>query len=232
MSDPGIMSASKQLGQRLVDLESKGGDPLRIEVLKRARSFKRSWIEMAESLLQLRVNRAFERWGYRDLYSYCNEDLLIKRRTVDKLTGSYQAVEVHAPAMLKPNAYAGTLPSLDAVDYFARAVTPSEEAPAPVAAVDKTAEQLHQAVFSEGRPLSALRKQFDPVLYPKSPEEDALAVMRRANLALQRLRRLAAEIQGLPRGSADRLGSALEQFESELEPLLLAARDRASRDAA
>ncbi len=225
------MSANTQLGQRLVDLEAQGADPLRLELLKRARSFKRSWIDMAEALLQLRVNRAFERWGYKDLYSYCSEELLLKRRTVDKLTGSYQAVEQHAPAMLKPNAYAGTLPPLDAVDYFARAVTPRDDAP-PAAASEKVVEQLHEAVFSQGRPLRALRKQFDEVLYPKSPEQETLSNMRRANLAAQRLRRLVAEIEGLPRGRSDEVRATLERLQTELEPLILAAQDRLDRGVA
>lgn len=225
------MSASKQLGQRLVDLEAQGADPLRLELLKRSRSFKRSWIDMAEALLQLRVSRAYERWGYKELYSYCSEELLLKRRTVDKLTGSYQAVEEHAPAMLKPNAYAGSLPPLDAVDYFARAVTAREDAPPP-AASEKVVEELHEAVFSEGRPLRALRKQFDEVLYPKSPEQESLTSMRRANLAAQRLRRLLAEIEGLSRGRSDEVSATLSRLEAELEPLILAAQERLERIAA
>jgi hypothetical protein len=62
---------SRQLDEREALLEQQGAEPLRLEMLRLARSFKRSWIEMAEALVRLRDSRAYEGWGYPDLYAYC-----------------------------------------------------------------------------------------------------------------------------------------------------------------
>ena len=142
-----LVSATDTLGQRVMDLQSDGADPLRIELLHRARRFKRSWIEMAEALTQLRVSRAYEGWGYADLYGYCNDELLIKKRTVDKLTGSYRAIERHAPQILDAANDDSPMPSIDAVDYFARAMGEHRDDAEPAGAARTVVDELQRAVF-------------------------------------------------------------------------------------
>jgi GTP cyclohydrolase I len=56
-------------------LERTGEDPLRLELVHRAQRFKRSWVELAEALHELRGNRGYEAWGYADLHEYCAKEL-------------------------------------------------------------------------------------------------------------------------------------------------------------
>jgi hypothetical protein len=203
---------SRRLEQRAAQLRADGADPLRLEVLEAAHRFKRSWIEMARALLQVRETRAFEGWGYADLHSYCAEELSIKPRTVDKLTGSYQTLERHAPDLLKGDV-ARPVPSVDAVDYFARLVGENDDDP------PEAIEELRQAVFDEARPVGALRKQFNPILCPRSDAELARDAVRNATLATRRLASLLPAVSGLSRRRRAEVVSILQALEQELTAL-------------
>ncbi len=148
----------RKLHERADQLEAEGADPFRVEVIRRARRFKRSWLEMAEALSTLRINKSYEGWGFADLYAYCAEELLLKRPTVDKLTGSYHTVKRHAPELLKEDDDA-RLPSFDAVDYFARAVG-ERGRPRTTPPPAEVVEQLERAVFDEARPVASIKKEF------------------------------------------------------------------------
>jgi len=220
------MSATDQLETRAQDLEADGADPLRVDLLRRARLFKRSWVEMAEGLLEVRMRRSHEAWGYEDFYRYCADELLIKRRTVDKLTGSYQTLQRHAPDTLE----GGQLPSVDAVSYFNRAlersgISEDEEGWAPIQDNDAPPiEQLRQAVFEEGRPIHQLRKEFQQVIFRKSDEEAELEALEKANTAAQKLSRLLVEVPGLSAGRVAEVAASLDGLIRELEPLIEARR--------
>ena len=84
------------------------------------------WIELGEGLWRLRKQRKYEAWGYSDLHEYCQKELHIKAATIDKLMLSYGTVREHAPDVLRRDGVARDIPSLEAVDYFARAAPPPE----------------------------------------------------------------------------------------------------------
>ena len=74
-------------------------------------------------------------------------------------------------------------------------------------------EELSTAVFEEGRPVAELRKQFDPVFFPKPKGAKKLEAIKRADAAARKL------VEALPEGVRDqylgqvplgRLGTATE----------------------
>ena len=87
-----------------------GDEAYRMKVVSVARVFKRSWVDMAESLVEVRKRRLFERWGYETLHGFALEELNIKRSTVEKLTGSYAALETHVPHVLQWDGVAQQVP--------------------------------------------------------------------------------------------------------------------------
>jgi hypothetical protein len=220
---------ARQLDDRATMLAQQGADPLRLEMVRLARSFKRSWLEMAEALVRLRDSRAYEGWGYDDLYAYCADELFIKKRTVEKLTGSYVALERHAPAALHGHDHAQVqMPSWDALDYYARAVGEGESpgaSPPPHASPD-VLDELKQAVFDEGAPISTLRRRFHSVLYAKSADQQELEALESAVAAARRLASLLPAINGLSAARVSQVAEALEALQRDLDELLPEARDR------
>ena len=222
--------------QRLRDLadtlEAHGADELRVDVIRRSREFKRSWVMMAEALVEVRNRQAYLEWGYEDFYGYCSLELQIKRATADKLTGSYVALQQHAPAVLKRGGLNERIPTCDAVDYFAKALQRgSEDDRRDPGVRPEIVDELRHAVFEEGAPVSDLRKRFNPVLNAKPEAVEQIDAIRRATATVRRLERTIEEIDGLRRPTVRASLDALEALREELANLLERTKSRTARSA-
>ena len=215
------MATHQRLGDLAEALEAEGADELRVHVVRRAREFKRSWVMMAEALVEVRNRESYLDWGYEDFYSYCSLELQIKQATADKLTGSYIALKRHAPSVLKRDGLNERIPTCDAVDYFAKALqkNPSNDA-GDRAVGQEVVDELRHAVFEEGAPVSDLRKRFNPVFSPKPEGVEQMDAIRRATAAVRRLERMIDEIDGLRRPTVRASLDALEALREELTELL------------
>ncbi len=221
-------------------LERTGGDAERLEVVRRTQRFKRSWIELAETLQRIRSTRAFTRWGFDDFYTYCSEELTLKRPTVDKLVLSFNTIQSHAPEVLEWDGVARVIPSYEAVDYFSRAVGKAmpedddvdpgpppegeDEAPRPrrrrgEGEFPEVLQEVKQAVFDEGQPVTELRKRFDQVLFPRPKGAEKLDVIRNAAAAARALAELLADSEGADAKRIQRLEIELGGLREELDAL-------------
>jgi hypothetical protein len=215
------MATHQRLGDLAEALEAEGADELRVHVVRRAREFKRSWVMMAEALVEVRNRESYLDWGYEDFYTYCALELQLKQATADKLTGSYVALKRHAPSVLKRDGLNERIPTCDAVDYFAKALqkNPSND-DGERAVSEEVVDELRHAVFEEGAPVSDLRKRFNPVLNPKPEGAEQLDAIRRTTAAVRRLERAVEEIDGLRRPTVRASLDALEALREELTELL------------
>lgn len=221
--------ATQKLDELAALLERTGGEPQRLEAVRRAQNFRRSWLDLAKVLAEIRSKRRFERWGYTDFFTYCKEELTLKKATVDKLTMSYRALEQHAPQVLTWDGVAKTIPSYEAIDYYAKAMGPSadadagEDAPAPRPksrrATPERMDELSSAVFDEGRPVAELRKTFDPIFFPKPKGTEKLGVINKANAAARKLAELLPDIEGLPANQVGALEVQLGKLRTKLDEL-------------
>jgi hypothetical protein len=223
------MSQGHEVLEALADrIEQGGGDPARVDIVRRAQRFKRSWIELAEGLSALRKSRKYEKWGYSDLADYCSKELHIKAATLDKLVLSYGALRTHAPEVLRRDGISREIPTLEAVDYFSRAVGSgdaggSENANDSKRRLDAPREvldELRSAVFDEGRSVGELRKRFDPILRPKSPGDDALDNLRKLKSLAERLSGAVQTTEGLTEKRVGRVLAVMEALVRDVEELL------------
>ncbi|MBM4357724.1 MAG: hypothetical protein FJ096_06395 [Deltaproteobacteria bacterium] len=223
MSEGGV----QKLSDRANALAAQGAEPLRVEAIHRARRFKRSWLEMAELLTDIKLRRKYEAWGYGDLYAYAADELQLKRGTVEKLTGSYRTIERYAPELLEAGGDDARLPSFDAVDYFARAIGEREGKRADAVAPE-VLDQLKDAVFEDARPIAAIRREFHATLYPKSEDERAAEHAERTRAQVKRLLDALPALDGIPPTTRAEVQRVLERLEAELARLATPAADAAS----
>jgi hypothetical protein len=220
------MSKGHEVLEALADrIESSGGDPMRVDIVRRAQRFKRSWVELAEGLTALRKNRRYEKWGYSELSEYCQKELHIKQATVDKLVLSYGALREHAPDVLRRDGVSREIPSLEAVDYFSRAVGSGgdDETTSTRRRLDAPREvmdELRSAVFEEGRSLGELRKRFDPIFRPKSAEDEAGDQLRKLKQLAERLAESVQNVSGLSEKRVARTLAAIEALTRDLDELM------------
>jgi hypothetical protein len=190
-------------------------DPERAELLRRARMFKASWIELAEALTGLKRGGRWKDWGYESLEAYAKTELHLRADTVDKLTGSYTFLQRRAPSVLSRDAVTAPIPSYQSVDFLRRAEA-SERAP------KDTVDEIRRRVLDEGAPVREISKEYRDVVFPideaQRKSRDAAGLKNVAT----RLRELLAETRAVPRRlagevsvSVDRLLEALESREDK-----------------
>ena len=209
---------------RLQDLEdllaSQGADRVRLELVRRARIFKRSWVEMAEGLHKVRNHELHIDWGYKDLYSYCSQELLLTKATVEKLLGSFGAIREHAPQVLQRDGLEQPVPNLDSVEYFAKALRThgddddedfTEERPD-----DGAWSDLKRAVFDDDAPVSELRKSFNPVFFPAKPEDEG-KVREKTRAAARRLEGMLGRVKGIDGTALSEVLQALAKLRKALD---------------
>ncbi|MFV8755826.1 hypothetical protein ACNOYE_35185 [Nannocystaceae bacterium ST9] len=241
---------SRKLDALAALLERTNGDPKRIEAVRRAQGFRRSWIDLAETLCRIRNQGLFEKWGFSDFHEYCQEELTLKRATVDKLTISYSTLERHAPQVLERDGVANTIPSYEAIDYFHKTVGEFDEPPATHAANDGEGEEeltiprrgrvplpptpelrreFEQAVFDEGQPVGELRKRFDQHFFPRPSGADELDSIRKASATARKLAALIVEIPGLPEKQVRRVEAELGKLREALDDLVEPLEDKVAK---
>ena len=233
--------STKKLDELAALLEKTGGDPKRLDAVRAAQNFRRSWLDLAKTLSGIRKGRLHERWGYKDFHTYCQEELTLKKGTVDKLTISYHTIERHTPQVLNWDGVAKTIPSYEAIDYYSRALgTPkkaayedeeSDEPSAPAAnsAPPARLQALSDAVFEEGRPVAELRKTFDPVFFPKPQGAEELAIINKATATAKKLVELLPELGGLPETQVRKLEAELGKLCTALDDMALPLREKVAQ---
>ncbi|MCB9595504.1 MAG: hypothetical protein H6719_22480 [Sandaracinaceae bacterium] len=194
----------------------------RMQVVTRARSFKRSWVDMAEALVNVRSRDLYREWGFETLHGYALEELNIKRSTVDKLTGSFSAMERHAPHVLEWDGVAQELPTMDAVDYFAKAVHPKpkrEGDPVPEPPAEEVVADLKTAIFEDLAGAPALRRRFNDVLRPKSEDDQRRELLGRVRSTADRLESLVTHVEQLDEDRVGEVSRCMEQLRADLDRL-------------
>jgi hypothetical protein len=242
-----VSRGTRKLDELAALLERTGGDPTRIEAVRRAQKFRRSWIDLAEHLVKVRRERLHERWGFPDFHAYCEEELTLKRGTVDKLTISFSTLERHAPHVLQWDGVAKTIPSYQAIDYFARAANEprdpfaqdaadhGDDAPPSRAAPRRATTELKElasAVFDEGQPVGELRRRFDPTFFPQPRGAEQLATLRRASTLAAKLADLLPALNGVEAATIQRLERELGRLRNEVEELAAPLAEKVERSKA
>jgi hypothetical protein len=185
-------------------------DPERADLLRRARAFKASWIDVAEGLTHVKRTGRWRQWGFDSLEAYAKNELRLRPETVDKLTGSYSFLQRRAPTVLARDALREPVPSYQSVDFLRRAEAQDE---APRAAVD----EIRKRVLEEAAPISAVSRAYRDVVFPLDDEARRARDVAGLKNVAKRLRDLLAETQEVPRKLAGRVSGAVEELLEALE---------------
>jgi hypothetical protein len=185
-------------------------DPERAEVLARARRFKASWIELAESLSSVKRSGRWKDWGYDSFEAYAKGELRIRQETADKLTGSYTFLKRRAPAVLSRDALHDPIPSYQAVDFLRRAEA-SEDAP------KGTVEEIRRRVLDDAAPAATITRAYGDVVFPLDEERRKARDVSGIKNVARRLRELLSETKAVPRKLAGEVDGALERLLDAIE---------------
>ncbi len=210
--------ARTKVDDALADAErSHKDDPERAELIRRARRFKASWLELAEELTSARRRERWRGWGYDSFESYVRSELHLKPETADKLTGSYVYLSGRRPrcctAICSPNRFLATRPSIS----FGVA----EEG----GSADRgTIDELRRRALDEAASAGALAREYGETVFPIEP------AMRRAR-ELAGLRNVTVRLRVLLSGTDVVSPKLARSVSSALDKLLEALPNRAGKAA-
>lgn len=169
-------------------MQEVSGDPERVDLLAKARAFKRSWIELADALARAYERESWRRWGFSDFETYCRRELHVTPQTAQKLLGSYRFLQSREPRVLErakgdPEA---PIPTPQAVDFVAKATERG-------AADDDAMSEIRRAAFEEGVSAPALSRRYKEVAFPVSDDERRSKLRGQISSAARRLADLLAD---------------------------------------
>ena len=192
---------------------SFAGDEERVEALARARNFKRSWIELAETLARVHERSSWERWGFPSFDAYCRSELCLTPATAGKLLGSFRFLKTSAPRVIErvQNHPAAPVPSLKAVDFVARATERG-------AADGKMLGEIRRAAFDDGMEAPALARRYKSVAFPVSEAERDDRMRAQVVSCARRLAQLVSEPTArVPKKAATAVEEAIGLLLEELD---------------
>lgn len=181
-------------------------DPERAELLRRARRFKSSWVELAEALLDVKKSGQWKRWGHPSFDDYASRELHLRQETVEKLTGSYAFLQRRAPKVLERDGLHEHIPSYQAVDFLRRAEEQDTASPDLVDTLRK------RVLDDEKAPLVSVSRSMKDAVFPPSSEDRAARDAAAVRNVATRLRELLGETRAVPKKLAGEVGSALDRL--------------------
>jgi hypothetical protein len=193
----------------------------RYRVLRAARDFKASWVELGERLTETREHEHYKQWGYTSFEAYCRQELRLKSETANKLTRSFSFLRDHNPESLETREVK-ELPPLDVVDLLSRARERAKLS-------DKQFEQVESEVFEGEAPptrTDVLKRyrELDPEAFkPAAPRPTKAAGSEDVRKALLLAERLSSLVEGNDDVSRESR-KALKALVGELKSLFEASR--------
>ena len=180
-------------------------DPDRVEILRRARLFKSSWLQLAEGLIEVRRAGHFKRWGYESLDQYAKAELHLRPETVEKLTGSFGFLKRRAPEVLERDGVAAPIPTYQAIDFLRRAEE-QDEVP------QETVKAVRARVLEDGAGLAVVAREYRDTVFPPSASERRDRDRSALKNVATRLHELLEETRVVPRKLAGEVGEALAEL--------------------
>jgi len=184
-------------------------DPERAELISRARRFKASWIELAESLSSCQKSQRYTEWGFVSFEEYYRKELHLKTATVNKLVGSYAFLRRTAPEVLERDGLSEPIPSIQTIEFLRRAEEAIESGQAP----SDLLSEVRRAVLDDSLTLGKLNRQFKESLFPSDAEVEA---KKRRKETLRLVQKLVEMLELLRDSVPD---SVIAQAESALRGL-------------
>lgn len=195
--------------------EEHADDPERVELLRRTRRFKSSWLQLGEALAEVKRGKTWERWGYESLEAYAKAELKLRLDTVEKLTGSYMFLHKSAPEVLKRDPCASHLPSYQAIDFLRRAEERNEQSVregGDHTVSEETMGEVRKKVLDEGVPMATVARLYKDSLFPVSDADRKTKDKKDLKAAATKLKELLAETNAVPRRLASTVGDALDEL--------------------
>jgi len=220
------MSATKTKGiEKLeIKMDQMDADSMRYAVLRNAKAFKTSWVDLGQALYTVWKDKLYKNWGYTEFDTYTAKEIGIRKGTALKLLRSYYFLENEEPHYLKEEYRqkedARTVPTFEAVNALRMAKKKKE--------IDREDyADIKKKVLENGRTEQEVRRNLTQLIRQREELNPEEARKKRQQVLLRRLISSLKSIREELRASKMLPASVLSDTNkllSKLEPLTTAYR--------
>jgi len=189
----------EKIERKMEELDEKS---IRYKILKDAKTFKTSWIDLGQTLYEAWKRKMYKDWGFEEFDSYLKKEIGIRKETALKLLRSYSFLEREEPQYLKKEHNEGqqtvAVPSYESVDILRKAKQKEE-------ITDSEYGAIRKYVLVDGKDEKQVKKDITELL--KRKEEDSpfearrkkrIIILKRTISSLKSLKREVALTKMLP----------------------------------
>lgn len=216
------MGSAKTKSLERIEIAMQGMDEnsLRYQILKSAKNFKTSWLELGRALYSVWKDKLYKEWGYQSFDVYSASEIGIRKQTAMKLLRSYYFLEKEEPWYLHKNyldaAQAASLPTYESLDLLrvAKKKKVLDEA---------DYDNLKKDIFEKGKNAFQLRKDLTNLIRLREElqpdelrEKKRLTMLRRLLATLKSLKAEMEIAKTIPAALLDDTASLIKKLEAQL----------------
>jgi len=209
----------------LNSIENKMGDidedSIRYRILRSAKNFKTSWIELGQALYSAWKDKLYKEWGYITFDAYTQKEIGIKKTTALKLLKSYYFLEKEEPAYVQKehteSCDAGNIPNLDSVNMLRLAKNKDVMDRDDYARLKKEVLDNGKEPKDFKKDLTTLIRQREELDPDEARKARRIATLKRLISMLKAVKTEAEASKLLPANIIKETVSLISRIESELE---------------
>lgn len=174
-------------------IQSVEENSLRYQILKSAKSFKTSWIELGRALYTVWKDKLYKEWGYGSIEAYTSKEIGIRKQTAMKLLRSYYFLEKEEPDYLRGDYCeshdAALVPSYESIDVLRQAKNKKEIEASDYANLKKEIFEKGKDAREVKKGLTAFIRERKELASDEAREGKKFTVLKRFLSALKSLKR-------------------------------------------
>jgi len=201
-------------------MEEIDTESMRYRILQSAKNFKRSWIDLGQSLYAAWKDKLYKEWGYMTFEAYTAKEIGVKKPTAMKLLKSYYFLEKEEPAYLRKENpgedAAAVAPSYESVNVLRLAKDKKGLDGSDYTALKRDVFGLGKDAGDVRKALTGIMREREEVDPEEAREKKRQAVLRRFLGTLNAMKRDIETSKMLPSSMVKDISELISRIESEI----------------
>ncbi len=207
----------ERLEERMSEIDEGS---IRYRVLRSAKNFKTSWIELGQVLYSVWKDKAYKEWGYLTFDAYTQKEIGVKKTTAMKLLKSYYFLEKEEPVYLQKEHAASqepaSVPSYESINLLRLARDKNTLDKEDYQRFKKDVLDLGKDPLQVKRDLTTLIRQREELTPGEARERRKFTVVKRVVSSLKTLKADIESQKLLPVNLIKEISVLINKLESEI----------------
>ena len=201
-------------------MSSISEDSIRYKILKSAKDFKTSWLNLGQALYSVWADKSYRQWGYLTFDAYTSKEIGIKKQTAMKLLKSYFFLEKEEPIYLQKSFAESSdpsrLPTYESVNLLRLAKNKKTLDKDDYAGLKESILEMGKDAREVKRDLTTLMRQREELEPEEARKKRKTAMIKRLLSALKTLKNDLETSKMLPASTIKEVANLIHKIELEL----------------